>query len=153
MRSALVTLLFPIGSHPNGSAVLRNEDSNCRRVCRALGAEIPSCLPSARLRFCHQYTARRWIYLLLTGSIDGVFTARGPPDFPPEMTNAMIRSMMEACIMRRRVCNSRLFAIPPSPEMRRTGSLADHLSMAALVRRVVRVLETKLMDWCLTKRW
>ena len=121
MRSALVTLLLPIGFHLNGLAVLRNEDSNCRRVCRALGAEIPSCLPSARLRFCHQYTAQRSVHLLLTGSIDSKFPARRPPEFPPEMTNAMIRSMMEACIMRRRVGNSRLFASSPKSRNEASG--------------------------------
>ena len=116
MRSALITLLLPIGSHPNGSVVSRNGDSHCRRVYRALGTEIPGWLPSARLRFGHQYTARRSVHLLFTGSIDSIFPARGPPHFPPDMTNAMIRSMMEACIMRRRVGNSRLFA--SSPESR-----------------------------------
>ena len=118
--------LGPIGfnhapGHPSGSAVLRNGYSNCRRVCRALGAEIPSRLPSARLRSCHQYTARRSDLLLLTGSIDSLFPATGPPHFPPEMTNAMIRSMMEACIMCRRVGNSRLFASSPKSRNEASG--------------------------------
>ena len=54
-------------------------------------------------------------------SIGSKLVARRPPDFPPEITNANVRSSMEACIMRRLVGNRRVFLSSPKSKNEASG--------------------------------
>ena len=113
-RSTLGTLLVPIGLRARSSSTPRCT-LQLRWVCLALENETPNYLPPTRLRFCHHYTARRSVHSSPVEVLFAYFLQAEHLIPSQDMTNAIVRPLMEVCIVRRMVGHSRLFASLPKP--------------------------------------
>ena len=130
MRSALIILLVPVGFHLSGSAALRNEQpTDAEYVVRWDPRYLAVCLRQGYDFATNILPGDQPIFFPFQ-SIGTMFLARRPHDFPPEMTNAKVQSLMEACIMRRLVRNSRGFASSPKSRNEASGVIG-RLSMCA----------------------